>query len=278
MKSGFLLFICLCLPFTISAQTLDTLVTIATAKLHFTIYHGKGTPIVFEAGNGDDSNVWRPILNEIHQKTGATLITYDRAGLGSSEIDTLTISFQKEIDNLNQALKVLSPFEDYFLVAHSFGGYYASAFANLENTKIKGGVFIDAATPCMFTESWSKAYRASLPKEAWDVLKQKRTGLYHVLQKLPEISRYMANRYIGPSIPVTVVAAEHIPGKNTLKTAQERTQWIQCLKEFGQGSNRKYVFAKGASHRVWKERPDLVIQEIVSLYKKTSPTLKGTKQ
>lgn len=273
MKLGFSFFVCICLHLSIAAQTLDTLVNVGSQKLHFSIYRGKGTPIIFEAGNGDDSSVWAPIVKEIYQKTGATLITYDRAGLGSSEIDTLTISFQKEIEHLNLALETLAPFENYFLVAHSFGGFYASEFANLKNTSITGAVFIDVATQCMFTESWSLAYRSSLPKAAWKMLKQKKTGLYHVLQKLPEISRYMANRYISPSIPLTLVVAEHIPGKNTLKTERERKQWIKCLQEFGQGSNRNYVLAKSASHRVWQERPDLVVREIVALYKKTTPSL-----
>ena len=78
-------------------------------------------------------------------------------------------------------------------------------------------------------------------------LKERRAGLYHVLQDFPNIARYMANRYISPSIPVTLIAAENVPGKNTLKTERERMQWRKCLKEFGSGPNRRYVFAEGAS-------------------------------
>ena len=40
------------------AQTLDTLVDVGTHQLHFKIWPGEGTPILFEAGNGDDGSVW----------------------------------------------------------------------------------------------------------------------------------------------------------------------------------------------------------------------------
>ena len=80
----------------------------------------------FESGNGDDGSVWRPILDDIYKATNATLITYDRAGLGKSEIDTNKISFLNEIKDLELALKKLGDSKKIFIVCHSFGGYYAS--------------------------------------------------------------------------------------------------------------------------------------------------------
>ena len=83
------------------AQTIDTLIDVGGHKLHFNIIKGKGFPILFESGNGDDGSVWKPILQDIYKATNATLITYDRAGLGQSEIDTTKISFKEEIKDLN---------------------------------------------------------------------------------------------------------------------------------------------------------------------------------
>ena len=104
---------------TAQSQITDTLVNVGNHNLHFKIVHGDGTPILFESGNGDDGKVWESLLQPIHNKNGATLITYDRAGLGQSEIDTTRISFKQEVKDLNQALKKLGFEEDYFLVAHS---------------------------------------------------------------------------------------------------------------------------------------------------------------
>lgn len=85
--------ICIVIFNLAEAQTIDTLIDVGGHKLHFNIIKGKGTPILFESGNGDDGSVWQPILDNIYKATNATLITYDRAGLGKSEIDTNKISF-----------------------------------------------------------------------------------------------------------------------------------------------------------------------------------------
>ncbi|HMH66517.1 MAG TPA: hypothetical protein VK519_01220 [Pinirhizobacter sp.] len=71
------------------AQSQETDVDLAVRgdKLHFHVYKGEGPPILFEAGGGDDATVWAGIAKPLHDITGATLITYDRAGFGRSELD-----------------------------------------------------------------------------------------------------------------------------------------------------------------------------------------------
>ena len=70
------------------SQTIDTLVDVGNHKLHFNIIKGKGIPILFEAGGGNDGTVWNSILKPIADITGATIITYDREGFGKSTVNT----------------------------------------------------------------------------------------------------------------------------------------------------------------------------------------------
>ena len=49
---------------------------------------GKGMPILFEGGSQADVSVWDTILKPVADVTRATLITYERPGDGSSELDT----------------------------------------------------------------------------------------------------------------------------------------------------------------------------------------------
>jgi pimeloyl-ACP methyl ester carboxylesterase len=171
---------------------------------------GKGTPILFEAGNGDDGSVWQPILVDIHKETNATLITYDRAGLGKSEIDTNKISFVNEIKDLEAALKKLGYSKKLFIVCHSFGGYYASLFTYRNIKEVKGVVCIDVATPCFFTQEWSDHFVESIKTEDWEMIKKYKLGLYYVLSNLTATSIYMTDKFLTSKTQATMISAENI--------------------------------------------------------------------
>ena len=247
------------------AQTIDTLLNVGNYRLHFTIRPGNGIPILFESGNGDDGSVWNPILDSIYKSTQATLITYDRAGLGTSEIDTTTIRFEKEVENLTIALKQLDITEDLFLVCHSLGGFYATAFANQYSGTVKGVTFIDGATSCFMTPEWARSFTNSISEKDWPLIKKHKLGTYYVLQNFEAIARYMQNQTLPKSIPVTVLIAEHPPAQFT---EADKLKWKECLRSFGSSPNRTYILAKGAEHKIWSSSPALVIDSIVKLYKR----------
>jgi hypothetical protein len=100
---------------SVQAQTLDTLIDVGGYKLHFIIFKGKGIPILFEAGGGEDATTWKKIIHPVAERTAATLITYDRAGFGKSSFDTTRINHQN-----TDSLKASNP-----------GSYYQGAdFSN----------------------------------------------------------------------------------------------------------------------------------------------------
>ena len=81
------------LCFTIStfisySQNIDTLIDVGGYRLHFSIIRGKGTPILFEAGGGEDATTWGDLTKTIAEITQTTVISYDRAGFGKSTFDT----------------------------------------------------------------------------------------------------------------------------------------------------------------------------------------------
>lgn len=255
------------------SQVLDTLVMVDNHLLHFKITEGKGTPILFEAGNGDDGSVWEPILKKIHEETGTTLITYDRAGLGKSSIDTTSISFTREIKNLKRVLARLGFKKKFFLVAHSFGSFYASEFAFRNKGEITGAVFIDVATPCGLSTEYATKVENSISQENWALINEYKPGLYYVLKEFPEISKYMAERFISNTIPLTLIAAGiRKPTKEIGETEQDMINMTNCLAAFGNLPNHQYVSVPKAGHKVWEQNPEIVINEIVSLYNQVPKT------
>ena len=241
----------------------------AGIKLHFAIIKGKGTPILFESGNGDDGSVWKNILKPLHDSIGATLITYDRAGLGISGIDTTTINFTNEIEGLEKGLEKLGYFNKVFLVSHSFGGFYSSLFTYRNKEKVIGAVFIDVATPCFFTREWAKKFADSITSQDWKMIKQYKIGLYYILSNFPAIANYMSDKYLTSGTPATLICADNLL---PIVKDNEKEKWIDCLKSFGEMANHRYVVAKNSEHKVWEKNPQIVIYEIIKLYRQVSIT------
>jgi predicted alpha/beta hydrolase family esterase len=251
----------------VESQTIDTLVNVGNHQLHFNIIKGKGIPILFESGNGDDGTVWEKLLKPLYDSIEATLITYDRAGLGQSEIDTVNINFKREIEDLESGLSKLGYSKDIFIVSHSFGGFYSTLFANRNNKQVKGAVYIDVALPCFCTKEWSKKFVNSISDKDWVMIKKYKIGLYYVLKNLESISGYMSNKPLSEKIPITLIVAEKIL---PMVKENEVDKWKECFKSFGSLPNHKYVLAKESEHKVWEDNAQLVVNEIIKLYKEVN--------
>lgn len=255
----------LCFTFcqNIKAQTLDTFIDVGHHKLHFSLIRGKGLPILFESGNGDDATVWKSLALELHSKTNATVITYDRSGLGDSELDTARVSFKNEVRDLKVALKKLGYSKEIFIVCHSFGGYYTALFVNKYRKSVKGVVCIEIAPPCFFTKEWAKDFLNTIRPEDWQMIKKFKPGLYYAVKQFPATAEYMENRFFNVPTPVTMIMAEKI---QPMIKESEKDKWIACCKAFGAMANHKYVIAQNAGHKVWEKNPEVVINEVMALY------------
>jgi pimeloyl-ACP methyl ester carboxylesterase len=267
MRTIVTIFICFIAFFEGDGQVLDTLVDVGGYKLHFNIIKGKGIPILFESGNGDDGTVWKNILKPLSESTGATLITYDRAGLGLSGIDTTNVNILNEVKSLEIALKKLGYNRNIFIVSHSFGSYYSTLFAERNSKRVKGVVFIDVLTPCFFSKNRAKDTKNSVNNEDWKMLKKEAIGLYYVLQNLESIYDFTKKNKLPSKIPATIIGAENPP---QIVKENEKPEWIDCLRKYGELKNHSYVFAKNCGHKVWNDNPELVTSEIIKLYRKVN--------
>lgn len=69
---------------------------------------------------------------------------YDRAGMGSSEfVEPRTRSLQELASELHELVQ-RETWGDVVLVAHSFGGFVARAFASEYPDEVLGALFLDA--------------------------------------------------------------------------------------------------------------------------------------
>jgi pimeloyl-ACP methyl ester carboxylesterase len=104
---------------------------------------GSGSPtVVIDAGWGDSSAGWGWVQPEVARTT--RICTYDRAGMGWSEVSPhprTARQFAKELHTLLVKANEPGP---YVLVGHSLGGYTMRVYAHDYPAEVAGLVLIDA--------------------------------------------------------------------------------------------------------------------------------------
>ncbi|HEY4876957.1 MAG TPA: alpha/beta fold hydrolase [Puia sp.] len=244
------------------AQTLDTLFDVGGYKLHFSITPGKGIPILFEAGGGDDATSWNGIIRPISEITHTTLITYDRTGFGKSGLDSNQHGIVKMINGLEIGLHKLGYWGNIMLVAHSQGAIYAQVFAFRHPELVKAAVMIDATTPCFYELRRLTATQHSIDaiKDKW---RESQPGLYYQSADFSANINIARNSPFPTSVPVTDFVSDYPPFKDT----NDIQDWKRCHREFANGApNRFGITAYGSRHYIFRDDPLLVISAISKMY------------
>lgn len=252
------------------AQTIDTLVNVGTHRLHFNVLKGKGIPILFEAGGGNDGTIWNSIIEPIYKTTGATIITYDRAGCGKSTIDTSDTDLKKhtiinQIEDLEAGLKKLGYDKEIMLVAHSFGGYLATLYSTRHPNLVKSVVLIDVNHKFMdkYGEDDIKQGEKFLPE-----FKKSRLGLYYQLSNERETTKMMS----ALSIPLTIPVVDFISGISPHKDSVKAEFWRVCHRNFVASHPKSMgITALECGHAIWFQNPGLVINTIAKSYAEILP-------
>jgi pimeloyl-ACP methyl ester carboxylesterase len=192
--------------------------------LHFNIIKGKGIPILFEAGAGNDGSVWNELLKPITGITGTTLITYDRVGLGKSSADTSRRSIADGIRLLEEGLRQLGYNGAIMLVAHSRGALYATTYANRNPQKVKIAVLIDGSSAC------SCQLNLTTVKYQDTVLKTL-------------------------SFPHAVQVVAHVSDDAPFGSQADKANWKDCQRKFvAAAPNRTGIVAYGCGHYIFKDK------------------------
>jgi pimeloyl-ACP methyl ester carboxylesterase len=121
----------------------DTLIDVGHLRLHFRIWRGDGSlAVVFQAGGGASLDAWQDVPARTAARTGATVVAYDRAGMGPSEVGPIDLTPEAELDQLDRALDQLG-LRRVVLVGHSFGGLLSLVHAARRPGRVAGLVLVD---------------------------------------------------------------------------------------------------------------------------------------
>jgi pimeloyl-ACP methyl ester carboxylesterase len=103
---------------------------------------GQGSPaVIFEGGFGAGIASWSTVQKDVAAFTQT--VSYDRAGLGQSDLGPKPRSAKQIATELHVALQKSGVKPPYVMVGHSFGGIYVRVFADMYPKEVVGMVLID---------------------------------------------------------------------------------------------------------------------------------------
>jgi pimeloyl-ACP methyl ester carboxylesterase len=260
------------------AETVETLVQVGEYRLNFQVIKGNDLTIVLEAGGGMDSSEWSRLAPKIAQKTGATVVAYDRAGFGKSDLPETSHDMREEVDWLWQGLQKLGVNKDLILVGHSFGGWMIRLFASEHPKAIRGMVFIDPFTN-EFVDLLGVEYLDNHPMTGrlpFDTSQpDKLTKIQRALVRMvgdglgPKID-IMRKTSIPPEIPIVVITS----GKQFLPKTEEQEAWRRAHEQMTTSiKGATLIVAEESDHMVPWRQPDIILEAVTKVIQ-AAPRLK----
>ncbi len=259
-----------CLLSTQEIETDETLVQVGKYRLNFQVIKGGSLAILLEAGGGMDSREWSRLAPELARKTGATIVSYDRAGFGKSDLPETPHDMSEEVEWLWQGLQKLNLYKDLILVGHSFGGWMIRLFASEHPEAVRGMVFVDPFTN-EFVDLLGVEYLDNHPmagKLPFDTSQpDKLTKYQRALDRMsgdglgPKI-KTMRETSVPSGIPVLVITS----GKPFLPKAEEQEAWKLSHEQMTASiKGATLIVAEESDHMVPGRQPDLIIEAVMKV-------------
>lgn len=265
------------------------LVDVGGYRLHLNCT-GTGSPtVVIDAGLGDWSTSWGSVQQEVAKTT--RVCTYDRAGLGWSEVGPLPRNAEqhaKELHALLQNAQVPGP---YVMVGHSLGGLDVLLFVHDYSSEVAGVVLVDSMSPNQITQPPASA--ASEPQSQPFSIQATlaRFGIARLIVKLlpgiipalppgqeayyplyvrPQNFQTTDNEYQG--VPASGAQAAAVKSFGDLPlivlTAKlnDNPRWPALQSELLElSSNSQQMIAENSGHTVQLDEPQVVVEAILQM-------------
>ncbi len=229
--------------------------------LHFVVRPGSasGPIVVLEAGATLDSTSWNSVVEALSKKTCATIIAYDRAGMGKSAPLDTPYDIVQEVDRLRAGLRKLGRDRPLLLVGHSYGGYLIQLYAHRNPADVAGMAYVDANT--IDGIGGIEGARALIDT----VIKADREG-HGTFNDMRLAKGYVAantamSRIPPPqNIPVAVLTQ----GAPDLQiTDPGLMRWRRGHEALAKATGGVLIYAPDTGHMIPTERPELVADVIV---------------
>lgn len=241
---------------------LDTLVDVGGYRMHVMVYRGT-TPItvVMEVGGGASLKGWAGVEARVAERTGATVVVYDRAGFGQSDLGPMDLTPRRQVEQLDRVLTLLGTPPDRILMGHSYGGLMAVAHAHLYPGKVGGLILVDPMNQ-RFVDATGDAVYSTVPKIEHPV-STRDSALVRLVSTFDGLAKDPITTDADLTIPIVVITAG-VPFWG--KTPDLDTPWRASHTAIAEaGPGRRLVVAEGSKHDIPGTRPDTIVEAAASL-------------
>lgn len=249
----------------VAAPYEQALIDVRGHKLQFRMYRGGQDTVVLESGFGYGADEWNELASRLRSATGATIISYDRAGLGMSELPDEPYDIHEEVIGLHTGLLALGRSRDLVLVGHSYGGYLIQLYANFHPGDVRGLVYVDPVTIAGIDALDATKMADSLIRQNGvpDATKQQRANL-RVAKGYVSAHETMRRYPVVCGVPVVVITAGKIPQG---MASEALDAWRRGHAELVTQSGGTRLLAEQSGHMVPFDQPDVVIEAVNSVFK-----------
>jgi pimeloyl-ACP methyl ester carboxylesterase len=214
-----------------------------------------------------DLTQWVNLPERLARETGSTVISYDRAGFGKSDLPEVPHDMRLEVHWLWDALAQLGLDKDLLLVGHSFGGWMTRLEASEHPDAVRGIVFIDPFT-VEFVDQLGIEYldnhpmTGKIPFDTSDPAKL--TPLQKALVRMvggglgPKME-IMRTTIIPEGIPVVIITS----GRPILPKEEDQQAWRRAHEQMAASiPGAVLVIAETSGHMIPWSQPDLIIESV----------------
>ena len=253
-----------------AAEAVEKLVDVGGYKLNFRIIPGHGHAILLEAGGGMDSTEWNVLAPRLARETGATVIAYDRAGFGKSDLPETKYDLREDTAALWRGLRTLGLDRNLVLVGHSYGGFLIRFEAAEHPDAVRGVVFVDPFT-VEFVDIFGIEYCDNHPmmgKLPFDTSRPETLSKFQRAcvrmsgapgSNLAEKIAVMRQAVVPEGIPVRVITA----GIAFLLKPEEQKAWRESHERFTASiKGATLVVAEKSGHMIPFSQPDLIVSVV----------------
>jgi pimeloyl-ACP methyl ester carboxylesterase len=244
----------------------DSLVAVGSYRLHFRIFDGSGPVVLLESAGGADATQWDSLAPRIATGTGATVVAYDRAGFGASDLPAEPYDIRQEVAGLWRGLEHLGLTDSLVLVGHSYGGFLIQLTAQEHPRAVRALVYVDPNS-ASFVEAVGGAdavlrildqgRRNSAPP-GQELTKQQRANA-RVIANFAATVAIMREVPVLATVPVRVITAGR-PWWPTPAASQAFREAHERLA--GSVPDGQLIVAERSAHMIPRDQPELIIKAV----------------